>query len=276
MTDQRTHVDDRIDDWIDGRLDTAERRELEEHLASCERCRALRDGLLAVREAVRRSAVAPPATDLAPALSGWLDAEDAAAGSAGPRTAGAPARRSAAVRLAAAAALAAAALAAALWFTGERGPSEDPVVAAFADFTALAAGALPGALVTRDGAEVEARWRSAELPFPVRLIDLSMMGIEVAGGDVSLLGGRRAARAVYRAPHGWIVCWMFEAAGAPRWAPSDERARHGGFEFEIHRRPGATLVLWREGAVVCLLVGGGDPQSILALARAKAMAPVAG
>jgi hypothetical protein len=48
---------------------------------------------------------------------------------------------------------------------------------------------------------------------------------------------------------------------------------HRGFDFSIPRRGGRTVVLWREGDVVCALAARGDPESVVALAFAKAMAP---
>ncbi len=282
MTTVPRHVDDRIDDWLDGRLGEVERRQLEAHCAGCERCRSIRDGLVAVRAALRArdaaTASPPSAVELEARLGGWLDREDAEIHSAEPhrtprgRRAMAPGGR--VLRFAAAAALSAVALATAHYLatSGER--REDPVVEAFRSYAELPETELPAALAASEASAVESRWRRSPLGFPARVLDLSAMGIELAGGDAVRLASAPAVRSIYRAAPGWIVCWMFEAVAAPAWTPSAERRQTVGFDFEVHRRPGVTLVLWREGDVVCMLLGGGDPEQVIALAKAKAMAPV--
>lgn len=45
--------------YVDGELDAAERRRVEEHVARCEACRRTRDEFLAVRERVRADAPTP-------------------------------------------------------------------------------------------------------------------------------------------------------------------------------------------------------------------------
>jgi len=263
------HPEARLDAWLDGRLDAAERRELEEHLAACARCRDQLAALEAAREAVREALETPP---LPPGLEvrilDRLDREDAERRSAP----AAPPRWPAAGRwLPVAAGLAAATLL--FWFL--RGAPEprtfDPVAAAAEAHAGLAA-SLPAGLAAGESAVVEARWRDGGVDFPARVLDLGAMGIALAGGDVTPLDGRAAARTVYRGGAGWLVCLMYRGTIAELPAAEEVREQ-GGFRFHVYRRDGRTLVFWQEGEVVCALVGTGDPEEVVGLAFAKAMAP---
>lgn len=267
MISSRPHVDEQIDAWLDGRLDALARHAFETHLESCARCRRLRDGLLATRNALRKAIADEP---VSPAVVGRLraalDREDAAP------TAPAPTRGSTLRRLgwALAAAVAFVALALGLRPGAVSGPSA--VDAILAEHERLSVGPLPEQLRVVDAAQLERRWSVAELDFPTRVLDLASMGLHLAGGDAPPLGTSRAARAFYEDATGVLACWMFRAAAAVVPAAA-ERLSHGGFEFHVFRRAGRTLVLWREGEVVCALVGSGDPRRIVELAFAKAMAP---
>jgi anti-sigma factor RsiW len=266
--------DERLDAWIDGRLEAAERRVAEEHLAGCERCRRLRDALLAGRDALRDAFADEPApAGLADRLRLALDREDEASrvGSSAPAT-----RwrwRSLAPPLAASLALIAVGITA-IWLRSGARSGEGPVDGAFADYQALRGVPLPLEVRARDAAEVEERWRQGGITFPSRVLDLGAMGIEVAGGDATRLGGRLAARSVYRGDGGLFLCWMFEGSVAALPPPA-ERRRNGSFEFLVYRRGATTVVFWQEGSVACALAGEGDPEAIIALAFAKAMAPAA-
>jgi len=306
MSGDDHHVDDRLDDWLDGRLDDAGRREVEDHLGGCAECRGLRDALVAARAALRSALadVEPPAA-LAARIDAALDREDRRLraadrqpsarepGTVPPSPPGPPAppppaseappappepptrqRRPqpARVLLPLAAALALAVIG--LWLlAGPRPDAGDAVEAAFEQYASLAeSAALPSELAVVDAGELERRWRRADLDFPARVLDLSAMGIALAGGDVTRLAGAPAARALYRGDGILVACWMFRGEEEALSPPAAMRA-HGGFEFRVYRRGAATLVVWREGAVLCALAGSGDPERVVALAFAKAMAP---
>lgn len=49
------------------------------------------------------------------------------------------------------------------------------------------------------------------------------------------------------------------------------RREHDGIPFQIYEAGELTLVFWQEGEVVCVLVGDGPPEAVIALALAKAM-----
>lgn len=264
------HPEARLDAWLDGRLDEAERRELEAHLATCARCRDRLAALEAVRDAVRDALPEPPMPlTLEAKILDRLDREDAE------RRSPVPLRRPALAHwLPLAAVLAAGALL--LWYLRPAPPAAVPadLVAAAAAAHPAAGVALPASLASDAAATVEGRWRAGSIDFPARVLDLGAMGVTLAGGDAARLGDRAAARSVYRADAGWLVCWMFRGSIA-ELPPTDDVRAHGDFVFHVYRRDGRTLVFWQEGEIVCALVGEGDPEGVVALAFAKAMAPPA-
>jgi anti-sigma factor RsiW len=267
------HLDDRLDAWLDGRLAPDERREVERHLAECADCAGLRDALVATRRVLRTGVDdEPPPAGLEERILAALDREDVH------RTglSGAPRWRRLALPLAAGIALAVAA--AVLLLRGPAGPA-DPVAAAFDQYATLTGTAAPPELRAATAAEVEDRWRRANLGFPARVLDLTAMGIAVVGGDATRLAGMPAARALYQGAHQGagqplVVCWMFPGEEADLPPPVEVRFDHG-FEFRIYSRGGTTLVVWREGEVLCALAGTGDRDQVVGLAIAKAMAPPA-
>ncbi|MEO7794502.1 MAG: zf-HC2 domain-containing protein [Thermoanaerobaculia bacterium] len=267
MTPER-HLDEQLDALLDGRLDGAQRRAAEEHLAGCSPCRRLRDALEATREALRGELPAeePPAA-LVAAIRSALDREDAAASNV--RQIRKP-RSGVRFWMSLAAGLAAVLVAALAFRFGGRAP--DPVKSGFEQFARLSRAPLGAVLGESTAAQVEERWATARFEFPVRVFDFGMMGINLAGGDVSEISGARAARAVYRRGTDIIICWMYEGRVETLPATTERRTR-GEFEFHIFRHEGRTLVAWQEGETVCLLVGDGDAEEILALAMAKAMKP---
>jgi anti-sigma factor RsiW len=273
VTPDARHLDERIDDWIDGRLSADERREAEAHLAACSHCRGLRDALLAARDALRDAHPEPPLpAGFEQRLRAALDREDRE-----PTTPESPPagrrRRWRATAWPLAAGLAAAALiAVVVWLRAGGGRVADPVGDAFAAYRQVTTAGLSADLAAADAATVEARWRRGGITFPARVFDLGGMGIQLVGGNATRLGGAVAARSVYRGPNGLFLCWMFEGSAAALPPPAEQRD-HGGFAFRIYRRGDATLVVWQEGEVTCAFAGSGDPESVVALAFAKAMAP---
>lgn len=292
MTIHSEHPTERLDAWLDGRLAHDERRELDQHFAICERCRTVRDALLASRTVLREAVGdVPTPVGLKQRIRAALDREDAlhaveAAETpteirAAPRPARgtvsrppghrgpAPWRWRMVLPLAAGVA---AAVVAIVWLWGGAARGSDPVLAAFAEYRAIRSAELPAALRAADRREVESRWRQGGIRFAARVLDLGAMGIEVVGGDATSLGGELAARSVYRGDAGTFLCWMFEGSTA-RMPPPDERRSHGGLDFLIYRRDDTTVVLWQEGELVCAFAGAGDPEAVIALAFAKAMTP---
>ncbi|MBI4419359.1 MAG: hypothetical protein HY560_00910, partial [Gemmatimonadetes bacterium] len=147
----------------------------------------------------------------------------------------------------------------------------DFVQAATRDFATFRAAALRLDLETSQPAALERHFASAGVPFPTRVFDFGMMGYELAGGTVHRLSGRPSALFAYRGAAGdRLVCQMYRGEVAELPAPAEER-EHNGIRFLIYRAGDLTLVFWQEGAVVCVLVGEGDPEAAIQLAYAKAV-----
>lgn len=256
MSDDRAmHLDDTLDALLDGRLAPADRLAAEQHLAGCEQCRRLHDTLVATRQLLRAAADAEPT----PAhLAGSVRSLLAAAPVEAPR-------RSWRRRLAVAAA-AIVLLALALWLR-----SDDPADRV-AELVALQRAHQP-AVVSSDVATLEAAL-AAELPFRPRVLDLAMMELRLVGGGTADIGGVRAAWMAYDGPAGRLVCVMYPGRLDELPDTPDVR-RRDDFVFRVYHRDDLTVVAWQEGSLVCVLVGGGDPEAVVALAMGKAMLPAA-
>ncbi len=254
------HLDLELQDLLDGRAQPSARAAAETHLRGCADCRRRLAALEATRSAVRAAgapAVLPP--DLAARLDAALDREDA------PATRGSRTWRWAV----AATGLVALLLAAVLLL---RGPGPDVVEIVTSDFRAQAATLPPGALHTSDVGELERFLGPANLPFPVRVLDLRMMGWELVGGGVETLEGRPSIVLAYRRDGRTVICRMYlgSTAALPPGARLEE---HRGFRFHAYERDGVTAVFWQEGPTVCVLIGDGPPRDVVELAIEKAMAP---
>jgi anti-sigma factor RsiW len=252
MNDIR-HLDDEIQELLDGRLGEAERARVEEHLASCAACGAARDRLVAVKTATWRALRAEEAPSrVSAAIAEALD-----------REAQSVVRRR--WRIAAAAAVLAVV---GLVTLGRRSALPDAVAS---DFARIADGSLTLEMSTPDAATLERFFEARGIPFRTRVLDLDMMGYRLIGGRVQSLRGRPSALFVYRGPEGrLLVCQMYR--GTLQELPAGgRRDEHGGFEFRAYRRGGSTQVFWQEGEVTCVLVSDAPIEEVLALAFAKAM-----
>jgi anti-sigma factor RsiW len=173
-------------------------------------------------------------------------------------------------RAAAAVALAAAAAILAVFLIWTREP--DFPRAASADYAAVSSGDLQLQMRTADPASLQ-QWLDARLPFQTRVFDFAMMRYQLLGGSVDSLARRRSALFAYRGERGnLIVCQMFEGRTS-ELPPTAETRVHKGITFHIFQRDGRTVVFWQEGDIVCVLVGEGAPDDVIALAFAKAMRP---
>lgn len=267
-----SHVEGRLDDWLDDRLSPAERAEVDEHLLECEECRALRDGLLVTRRVLRASeAPTAPTGGLERKIRLALDQEDQENRDSETRGAPRPSGGRRTLWLPVAAGVVLAIVGLVIWLA-RSAPS--PVDDAFAGYAALDTDPNAiAALATSDADELQRRWQEARLSFEARVLDLGAMGLELAGGRATRLGDHRAAFAVYTsetaAP---VACWMFLGSEEALPAAVEEHEERG-FHFRVYERDGITLVVWREGEVLCALASRGPSSDVLALAVAKAMAP---
>jgi len=273
-----------FDGLLDDLLAASEMQEVKAHLESCGSCQATYLGLATARELLRAS---DEEQELPPGLESRLrlalDREDEASESSERSEANAlvlpfPAKANEDVDkpipwtriLLPLAALLILALSA-LDFWPTREALQNPVDAAFADYQRLEDPQELASLAVESPKELEQRWAKAKLDVGARVIDLSAMGTPLIGGGPSNLAGHDAALAVYRGTTGLLLCWMFRGEEQELPEAAEER-EHNGFLFRIYHQEGRTLVVWREGEVLCALAGSGDASQVIDLAFAKAMA----
>jgi anti-sigma factor RsiW len=254
------HLDLELQDLLDGRADPHARALAEAHLRECAACRNRLAALDAARAAIRTAGgPAEPVPDLIAQLQAALDREDTI-------TRRGMGRRRWTV---AATAVAASLLAAVLLLRG-RGP--DAVDVVIRDYRTQSATLPVGALHTSDVGELERFLRAANLPFPVRVLDLGMMRWELVGGGIEAFEGRPSIVLAYRRDGRTVICRMYlgSTAALPAGARVEE---HRGFHFHVYEREGVTAVFWQEGPTVCVLIGDGRPRDVVELAIEKAMLP---
>jgi anti-sigma factor RsiW len=248
------HLRELLQDAVDRRLDPAKQAEVEAHLALCPACRRELEALSWVkRSAASVTAPLPPGFERR--LRDSLEREDRSRRSR---------RREAAALLAAAAAIALA--------VGLSGFWRKPVPARLAqDLWDFRSGTLVLGSVSESPAELEAYFASGALPFPMRVFDLAMMGYRLEGAAVRPLANAPGALVAYRGPGGrLLLCRMYRGRIEELPAPSETR-ENAGIGFQVYREGELTLVFWQEGDVVCVLVGDGEPEAVIALAFAKAV-----
>jgi anti-sigma factor RsiW len=261
--------DEQIQDALDGRLSEPTLASLRDHIRSCEPCRARWEALAQLKQwTAKLPALELPAT-LPQAVSARLDAEDRGSRSAK--------RGRGWVSVAAATAGLAALVALTAKFMTREQPArpESLPVEVAQDFRDLRSGDVALSIRTASPAELERHLSGSGLGFPTRVFDLAMMKQHLLGGKVSVLSGRPAALVAYRGEDGsLLVCRMFRGTVAELPTPPRQR-EHEAIAFRIFDDGELTLVFWQEGEVVCVLVGDGPPEAIVALAFAKAMKAVA-
>lgn len=262
MTDSGEHLGDQLQEFLDGRLDSAARRAVEAHIAACRPCRRELEMLRWVKEGVtsaRQQHDVPGA--LRARIGAVLDEVDRGARTGrwrpGPRRW----------------ALTAGLLAAAAILMIVLGRSTAPTVPAevAAHFAQVRAGAIALDTATGDVAALEAFFRRVGIRFPTRVFDFGMMGYELAGGRVHSVAGRQSALFAYRAAEGRrVICQMYEGR-LDELPAAAESVEHDGITFRVYREGSLTLVFWQEGGVVCVLASDGGAEEAIALARAKAV-----
>jgi anti-sigma factor RsiW len=254
-----THPSARLHDLHDGRLPPEARAEVEQHLLSCARCRSELEALRALSGAARQLSGAAPPAGLEAVLRDALDAEDRRSARSGQR------RRA----LVAASALAAAVVLV-VWAVRLRSGPDWPALAMTAQ-EQIERGDLALDLREARPERLEAALRARGAS--VRVLDLAMMGLQLVGGSVREVGGRTVALIAYRDPQGRILlCEMLPGGDIRLPSPTEER-RQGAQLFSVYGRGGRTAVFWREGPVLCVLVGTAPREEVIALAMAKARQP---
>jgi anti-sigma factor RsiW len=264
MNEEFEHLDDAVQELLDGRLDAKRRAAAEAHLAGCAQCRRELDTLRWTREVLRREKLVhevPPG--LAAAVSAALDREDP------PATAASPRRGSRWLKPAMAAGLFVLIAAAALLWRGRGGRDVPATVAQ--DYSRFRAGGLPLAFRTADPRKLEEFFAANGIPFETRVFDLGMMGYRTAGGRVHAVDGRASALFVYEGEGArLLLCQMFPGRLLDLPPPTAVR-EHNGIRFHVHHKEGLTMVFWQEGDVVCVLASEIASEEVLQLAFAKAV-----
>ena len=264
MTKHRDHPHDDIHLLLDGRLDVDAQARVEAHVAGCRLCRqeleALRWTKRTARGAERVDDAVPPG--VSKRILDALDDVDRGREKS-PRRAVGSRFLVPALGLVAAAAIAIVVLV---------NRSHDPVTEAAEDLKSYAASTLALDHRTEAPHELEQFFAAGGLDFPARVFDFGMMNFTLRGGRIHRINGRPSALFAYSSVDGrHIVCQMYRGrlSGLPK---GFERHVLGGMEFRSYRRGGAALVVWEEGALVCILASDGDPSEALEFARAKAQA----
>ena len=254
-----------LDALVDGELDGLEHARVESHVASCEGCQSELAELRWLRSELRSDGARAAARDpgLEARVHAALDHEDAR-GARAQLSVRMPAR--AWLRAGIAAVAGAAALSA--WLAV---PSDTELPSEVAARTLAAASAEPEAI---DAATLEARFAAARLPFAARVLDLRMLGWQVASGGLAPVRGRASAQIAYRDFDGRSLLCLMIVAGVAELPEDSERFAEGGIAFFSFSRGEVTVVAWAEGDVLCLLAGALPASEVRALAVAKAMLPV--
>lgn len=264
------HVrDEQIQDALDGRLPEPTLASLRDHIRSCDPCRARWESLAQLKQWTAQLPAPGLPAMLPQAVSAALDAEDRRSRSAK------RGRRWVSLAAAVAGLAALVALTARFATREQKARPESLPVEVARDFRDLRSGSLSLSVRTASPAELERHLSLSGLGFPTRVFDLAMMKQHLLGGSVGVLRGRPAALVAYRGEDGsFLVCRMFRGALAELPEPQTQR-EHEGITFRIYDAGELTLVFWREGEIVCVLVGDGPPEEVIALAFAKAMKAVA-
>ncbi len=267
------HDTDALQEAIDGRLSSAAQEALAAHLADCDTCRAEYERLGSVKAAVASlDDNLPVPAGLDTRIREVLDREDERSrasprGSRQARGEGSRWRWRSIMALAAGVMLV---TGVGVWRLSRVG-GEDAAVALATDFASYRGGKLRLGVTTADPLRIEAFLGQTALGFPVRVIDLGMMGYRLVGGQRATVGDRPAALMIYRSGDGRIVMCAMYQGDASTAAPRSERRTRNGIEFFMQRLAGTTVVFWQEGAVACALISDAAADAVFELAVGKAM-----
>ncbi len=260
------HYRDELHELLDGRLDSATRAAVEQHLATCPACRRQLAALRATKQLAHScfGRTEMPA-DLRERIQQGLRIEPAVAPEH--RAASSVWRRRLRPALAAAA-LVAVAVGVAL-LVRSRQPTLPAAVER--DYQAILTEQVPLELVTDEVTRLETYFSTHGIPFQTRVFDLGMMNFHLVGGRVHRLQQRPSALFVYRGPdRRLLVCQMY-AGRREELPPPAARRTNNGIDFFVYRVGDRTVVFWQEGPIICALVSDADSETVIQLAFAKAM-----
>jgi len=257
MGDDRVHPKDVLQDLLDGRLSPDERAKLEEHLASCSDCRPELEALRWTKAQTASDRIETP-LDLEAGIRAAFDEEDRAS------------NRTTPFRRAVSGIAAAAAVLAAIWLGGRLlTPSVPELVAT--EVKAYASNEIDFDVESRSASELEAFFVERGMPFKVTVYDLGMMNYGLEGASVRPVAGRAGSLVAYRSADARVLLCRMYLGHVSELPPPLERRTNGGITFYLYQMKGTTLVFWQEGAMVCVLAGDADLETIVQLAFAKAV-----
>jgi anti-sigma factor RsiW len=257
--------DEQIQDALDGRLADDALARCRDHARSCEACGARWRALDSLKQGIARLPAPEVPVAVARQIASALDAEDRRASETRSRN------RWLALAAGVVGLMTLAGIGIKVATRPEARVRTDLPAEIVRNFRDVRSGRLGLAVQTSDPSILERHLATQGLGFPTRVFDLAMMKQQLLGGGVGDLGGRRTALFAYRDEDGHlVVCQMYRGTLAELPA-TRQRREHGGIPFWIYDAGELTVVLWPEGQVICVLVGNGPPEAVVALAFAKAM-----
>lgn len=249
-----------ISSWVDGELEEEATSALETHLSQCEACGAY-------AEAERASKTLVAATYAVPVEVAGLRARIRKR----LQTDSAPGRRWTGVRMprlawgALAAALIAALAVGSLTLRPQTVVEASLLVrAAVTDHVECMLGRLPLEVTTSDQAEI-GRWLQRRLARPVVLPTLAPEGKSTMSARTARLANVDGSQILFDRRGRMLSVFIMPAAEVP--SVPGRPVAHGGREFFVSQVEGYTVVFWRQGDLLYCLVGEGEVEGVLSLAR---------
>ncbi|MBI2158816.1 MAG: hypothetical protein HYU25_00200 [Candidatus Rokubacteria bacterium] len=138
------------------------------------------------------------------------------------------------------------------------------VRAAVTDHVECMLGRLPLEVTTSDQQEID-RWLQRRLARPVALPTLAPEGTSKMSARVARLANVDGSQILFDRRGRMLSLFIMPAAEVP--SVPGRPVAHGGREFFVSQVEGYTVVFWRQGDLVYCLVGEGEVEGVLSLAR---------
>lgn len=249
-----------ISSWVDGQLEELAASALESHLSQCEACGAYAEAERASKTLVAATYAVP--VDVAGLRARIRDRL---------RTGTAPRRRWTVVRVprlawgALAAVLIAALAVGSLTLRPQMAVEASPLMrAAVTDHVECMLGRLPLEVTTSDQAEI-GRWLQGRLARPVALPALAPEGKSTMSTRTARLANVDGSQILFDRRGRMLSLFIMPAAEVS--SVPGRRVAHGGREFFVSQVEGYTVVFWRQEDLIYCLVGEGEAEGVLSLAR---------
>lgn len=249
-----------ISSWLDGELEVAAASALETHLSQCEACGAYADAERASKTLVAAAYAVPvEVAGLRARIRERL------------QTGSAPRRRWTVVRMprvawgALAAVLIAALAVGSLTLRPRTAVEASPLVrAAVTDHVECMLGRLPLEVTTSDQHEI-GRWLQRRLARPVPLPTLAPEGTGRMSTRMARLANVEGSQILFDRRGRMLSLFVMPAAEVS--SVPGRLVSRAGREFFVSQVEGYTVVFWRQGDLVYCLVGEGEVEGLLSLAR---------